>query len=119
MGLWRSREIKTDDSRLPSATTAGKRLDDIVDVGWVQEELLDEDKVEDSLDVDKIDDDCRDLDTGSVDVEPIDEGPTNPSIQKEIYNFSKFFLLLLSNPREDLRVRTRSSRVCAEQRIRR
>ena len=34
-GLWRSREIKTDDSRLPSATTAGKRLDDIVDVGWV------------------------------------------------------------------------------------
>ena len=107
MGLWRSREIKTDDSRLPSATTAGKRLDDSVDVGWVQEELLDDGKVEDSLDVDKIDDDCRDLDTGSVDVEPIDEGPTNPSIQKEIYNFSKFFLLLLSNPREDLRVRTR------------
>ena len=35
MGLWRSREIKTDDSRLPSATTAGKRLDDIVDVGWL------------------------------------------------------------------------------------
>ena len=52
MGLWRSREIKTDDSRLPSATTAGKRLDDSVDVGWVQEELLDDDKVED----DRIDD---------------------------------------------------------------
>ena len=53
MGLWRSREIKTDDSRLPSATTAGKRLDDIVDVGWVQEELLDDDKVGD----DRIEDD--------------------------------------------------------------
>ena len=50
MGLWRSREIKTDDSRLPSATTAGKRLDDSVDVGWVQEELLDDDKVEDRID---------------------------------------------------------------------
>ena len=50
MGLWRSREIKTDDSRLPSATTAGKRLDDIVDVGLVQEELLDDDKVEDRID---------------------------------------------------------------------
>ena len=64
------------------------------------------------MDVDKIDDDCRDLDTGSVDVEPIDEGPTNPSIQKEIYNFSKFFLLLLSNPREDLRVDEHVARVC-------
>ena len=49
MGLWRSREIKTDDSRLPSATTAGKRLDDIVDVGWVQEELLDDDRFDDRI----------------------------------------------------------------------
>ena len=51
-GLWRSREIKTDDSRLPSATTAGKRLDDSVDVGWVQEELLDDDRFDDRIDDD-------------------------------------------------------------------
>ena len=47
-----------------------------------------------------------------VDVEPIDEGPTNPPKQKEIYNFSKFFLLLLSNPREDLRADEHVARVC-------
>ena len=44
--------------------------------------------------------------------EPIDEGTTNPSMQKEIQNFSKFFLLLLSNPREDLRVDEYVACVC-------
>ena len=52
MGLWRSREIKTEDSRLPSATTAGKGLDNIVDVGWVQEELLDADRFDNRIDDD-------------------------------------------------------------------
>ena len=60
--------------------------------------------------------DCRDLDHTWICrfecLEPIDEGTTNPSIQKEIQNFSKFFQLLLSYPREDLRVDEHVARVC-------
>ena len=45
-------------------------------------------------------------------LEPIDEGTTNPSIQKEIQNFSIHFQLLLSYPLEDLRVDEHVARVC-------